>query len=987
MSFRSKIFYFAFSLCVLAMSGCSEDLSEYRGNSDGTTRVTFRIPKVESFDTRTVDSGYPSTAPKEGEEGKINDFRLIAYKSGSETPMIFNLHDYPENVSGNYREYTIPIEAGEYKFYLFANIDTYLNDDAKNKLKPGSDIREGELPNIQLQFSESHKLRAGDLPLGAFPNSKDIQNLPSSGLFEVVAETTNTVNVNMRFLCSKVRHTILFDNTQPTSQNPNGGISKDFQNNIIEYILPDAEKQPKADNINPVTALEYSNLSSIVDGETLSWPLNIGKYEYPDHSNYPTNSNDKLFDWDDNDNNNWATTGKKAWQYVIYLPENLSGDNTVLHHPYQISGVDENKEHKFTFDGSVNPKLERGMMYDIVTKVVNSDFSDNNTTINIADWNLMELMYELHGPYELIVESPDIQIVSTVRWETMGFSTDVDDDDIEFEFPQIEVNGKMMDFYYSEEIDDTMTDDDGNPYVFNDDWQRHLRIRINPEIPYKVIRELRGNLSGNIKTDSNQKLKEVSYFHIRTGNLHKRIDVTYMELEVYLQVSPQTITIRTYDYYTNGIDYRVGEETENELGGIKIKFSTNFDADQIENHFSVTDPKGLFNGISLNDAGTYYALKFENNTDVRKDGNSDLYKIYAIEGTLNLELRDIIKGNPLWNEDNEFTLTFKLDIGNGTVLTKNVKIIVKPFTSNYVIHFKDKTGRWDGIPHVFIYQDLLMPADLPKYDFTTEEGRANNLKYPGLHECAGKIVGYIEYFENDWNYNAATQYVFSNNISFKGWKGYGGPDDNDPWADPHITYTDKTDPNSTMGFVMFGTKQSDGSWNKDYGYTNRVDQFNSTIRRIRYRFDVNFNEDHERRVNWGLYDGSVCDKCRKRHDGGSRFNSKEGGSDNDYDYPGIQMERETGENAGWWRYTLTGVAQPGQTMIIFANSEEPWDKPDPDDPSKKNQDANRYPSAYETGLPLFDFEDNEGWFVFGGQNKTGETVKTEHHFYDDKPNI
>ena len=87
------------------------------------------------------------------------------------------------------------------------------------------------------------------------------------------------------------------------------------------------------------------------------------------------------------------------------------------------------------------------------------------------------------------------------------------------------------------------------------------------------------------------------------------------------------------------------------------------------------------------------------------------------------------------------------------------------------------------------------------------------------------------------------------------------------------------------------------------------------------------------------------------------------------------------ESDGWWRYTLTGVAQPGKTMIIFANTESPWDD------QLGGQDNNRFPAAYETGLPLFDFEDNEGWFVFNGANEeNGGKINTDPHFTDDKPN-
>lgn len=962
-AFFSKAIFSA-GLGLMALTSCSDEVSDFRETPDGETTVSFRIPDIENmkFRTRADDK----TAPKTGSEGTIHTMRLFAFpkEEGKGAMLNLDLTDADHRSEGNYRVYTISIKPGDYHFYLFANIKRYVAEEDLGNYE--GKIDESVLNGIVLDFSSTgHELLENHLPMAAYPNKDDMSVEDSQGWFTVNEGTNNQINVNLRFMCSKVRHTILFNNSS-------NGISKDFHNNIIEFIHEGATvENVKSQTI--LTALEEKGMAA-TSTDYLSWNLNLGlenRFKYPDHVGYPLDSADDLFIWDDE--KDWSSYGEKAWQYVIYLPENLDDDNvTYLNHPYTISGVPVKNAHIYEFKGA--NKLHRAQMYDLVTEVVNSDFIDQYVKLKQEDWSLESLMYELHGPYELIVESTDVEIISTVRWTTMGFETDVEMENFKFEFPKIFLDGELKDFYYAEVIEEGMTDDNDHEYIFDSNWEQHLRIRVHPQIPYNVIKDLK---EGEYEADNGEVYTQdkLKYFHIKAGNLHKRIDVSWLELEINLSVNPQTLIIDTRQFYTQGTDSRVG------VDAIPISFSTNYIDDDISQRFFLTDHKDLFVGkgeredVEAGDPQYVLQMQYDNNKFSSAGGN--LYNINVSEGKLMLDVRDILAGNYFWTEDHEYLLTFSLKYDDSKdALEKSVRIIVKPFSSNYIIHFKDQTGTWKGIPHVFIYQDLLLPSDLPKYDFTTEEGRQKNLEDPGIHPYAGKIVGYIENFESI-NYNAATQYVFSNNISFRGWKGYGGPAINDPWEESTWNQSDDTN-GGTMGFVMFGQQKSNKAWGDKYGYTNRAD---NEERHARYRYDVNFNDDHERRIPWKSIENLVvCPQCKARKDWGSRYSSSSYAGDDGYDYPGIQMEKETGENAGWWRYTLTGVAQPGKTMIIFADTETPWF-------GDGGQDAHRFPANYETGLRLFDFEDNEGWFVFYGQNPEGTTETTDPHFSDNKPNI
>ena len=948
-------------LSLFSLTGCKDEADEFNINTNGDTVLEITIPDIDSnFSTRADD---PTIALKVEEEGNIKTLWLLGFPNEEGTKIVRDLSGMTYTTQGEYRVYSINITPGKYNFYLFANLEDYITSEQRDNLSGKVSIEEKDIEGINLNFEgKIDKLIPGNLPMAAFPNKTDIDQADDYGSVNITEGTTNTVDFNLRFLCSKVRHTILFDNS------PNG-ISKDFYNNIIEFDLGQ-DNAPIAKNLQANTALKYvefedKNARNVAG--SLSRSIKINKYQYPENPKYPTSASDILFPWNENDNGNWSTSGKKAWQYVTYLPENLSTDDdskTVLYHPCTISGV-EGGPRTFTMD-----ELRRAKMYDIVSPIKTSDFNDemNEMKLQISDWDLKNLKYELHGPYELIVEKTKVQIVSTVRWTTMGFQTDVLDKQIYFEYPKVNINGEEIDFYYAQVIDDSMIDDNDKKYEFDDEWQKHFRIKINPKVPYRMIKKLRdlNEDKTNTKTWSDDagnvyKKEDLLHFHLVAGNLHKKIEVNLLELLIALTVSPQTIIIDTREYFTNGWDPKVGDE------GIKISFFTNYAEQDLSSRFFLSDPNLLFAGKGKDekDLPVLQLKDYNGNLSV----SNGTYQINKAEGILTLDVKDIIKGNAFWNLDSEFSITFtlKYDDGADDVLTKKVRIIVKPFTSNYKIHFKDETGTWLR-PHIFIYQDLLLPSDL-----LNEEGNPES----GISNDAGKIVGYFIYDEGDndnLKTNAATEYVFSNNISFRGWKGYGGPDINDP-------YKERTRSSLTEGFVMFGTRNSDRTWNDDYDYTNNANTRNKygDIRHQRYRYDLNFNEAHEIAVN-NKWECGDCSNLAQNHD----FN----GSGDNEGYPGICMQKETGEHEGWWTYTLTGVAQPGKTMIVFCDTHGPWNSWNMNDgeswPAREN--FYRFPGANETGLTLFDFEDNEGWFVFKGKNSEGKTDVTDPHFSDDKPN-
>lgn len=105
-------------------------------------------------------------------------------------------------------------------------------------------------------------------------------------------------------------------------------------------------------------------------------------------------------------------------------------------------------------------------------------------------------------------------------------------------------------------------------------------------------------------------------------------------------------------------------------------------------------------------------------------------------------------------------------------------------------------------------------------------------------------------------------------------------------------------------------------------------------------------------------------------------------------FPGDQMTGDV-NNAGWYykdmpfnaesKYTekkATGTKQikPGQTLVIFGTGENHGN-------DKTGCTPHRFPHTMDPGIPLFNYEDREGWYLYD------PTCIPYYRVYDDKPTI
>lgn len=104
-------------------------------------------------------------------------------------------------------------------------------------------------------------------------------------------------------------------------------------------------------------------------------------------------------------------------------------------------------------------------------------------------------------------------------------------------------------------------------------------------------------------------------------------------------------------------------------------------------------------------------------------------------------------------------------------------------------------------------------------------------------------------------------------------------------------------------------------------------------------------------------EGSECSSCQ------TSVNVK---------WPGVRMKNaDAVGHFGWFYFDLPLLAQPGKALIMFADGHS--------GPSDNNSKYYRYPAHMVPGVPLYNFADKEGWFLYDVDK--GDA----NEFVDDKP--
>lgn len=174
-----------------------------------------------------------------------------------------------------------------------------------------------------------------------------------------------------------------------------------YKNNSVSFTLYDwgnlqigikKEKKEEGDwTCFDNFKLYYQSFDDMVSENNKIY-LDLGRYTFDKSYKITDENNDPtLTPWDNANNNidDWHNLDYKAWQGMVYLPENLTNRKTQLHFPYTYGALNEKvgeqvitlfESGTHSYDNTSHG-LAKGMMYDVVVLVRNpNNFNDNTRT-------------------------------------------------------------------------------------------------------------------------------------------------------------------------------------------------------------------------------------------------------------------------------------------------------------------------------------------------------------------------------------------------------------------------------------------------------------------------------------------------------------------------------------------------------------------------------------------------------------------------------
>lgn len=140
---------------------------------------------------------------------------------------------------------------------------------------------------------------------------------------------------------------------------------------------------------------------SFDDGMTDGLPLSLSRFTFDWEARESYEYRSQLpgeltpFDKEGSSMDKWNLLNHKAWQGVVYLPENLTATKTVLNFPYVYAIPADNTPRNNEIKLFENDYLKRGMMYDVVALVKKAD----KLTLDM-DVKLVKNGWEYGGGYE-----------------------------------------------------------------------------------------------------------------------------------------------------------------------------------------------------------------------------------------------------------------------------------------------------------------------------------------------------------------------------------------------------------------------------------------------------------------------------------------------------------------------------------------------------------------------------------------------------------
>ncbi|MDE5975145.1 MAG: hypothetical protein K2G69_01205, partial [Muribaculaceae bacterium] len=230
----------------------------------------------------------------------------------------------------------LAIAGGKYKFYMVANLDGMLPSSGTNIYSETTTFTDTQLKAVELNFGTNASTltaKTMELPMAANctdvtvkKNNSDKEDnvsiVDANGVVNIKNGTYN-ISIDMSFLCSAVRYTILFDNTKEDAENNvEAGASQFFNGFEVASSNPVQVK-------NLLTAYTiYSTAQAVTTAGNYVSLSGGEKYTF-------TGSMDDVIDGTDAGaltKADWTDANtKRAYRGVVYLPENYGfGTNNAL---------------------------------------------------------------------------------------------------------------------------------------------------------------------------------------------------------------------------------------------------------------------------------------------------------------------------------------------------------------------------------------------------------------------------------------------------------------------------------------------------------------------------------------------------------------------------------------------------------------------------------------------------------------------------------
>lgn len=721
--------FFVAALAVAGLTGCSDEV-EYNSISELPEGIYITIPDPLGGEvpTRALEGGDPSQTVQI--EGKLNDLWLIVFdedgnyfksdnildnvapvrfKDEAGKSTVYNITDWFQGTDGG----------ALYKLYLVANLDAYTTD----KKWKGS-LKENELIQTVMNFRDGEaayllnhsKVKDQGLPMACL--NGEIKVKAPGEAEEVGRGLTVTpggnalITGNLKFLCSKVRYTLLFDNSETGFSYDVFGTHKLNLTGASVTGVCEGGQTVSIDARTPSGSYSLSNIS-------------LKKVAYPENPDtYPSAAQKNV---------NLAQTtdqsgAKHAWQGVVYLPANPDDSKPTT---LNFTGYVDNEngaQVKYTIplvpNGTGVKSIRAGKYYDIAAQVTGLETITVNKPTVETDWNRTQLLYSLMQNLFLKVNPTAIEKVEAGKTYSMYYSTN---GLVEFKSP--EYNG--IELYEHEFRGDS------------------LYINVNPLIEAESFSTIMAQ-AANYK-----------WFEIKTGGgiITKRIDINELDLRQFINITPDRMAINMSELVASGSYNNPETATEFEIETNAKSFWIEMDnwpnsSNASTNHLwvEIQDPttkewstvKCLTSGATV----------------------TDDYKIEPKDGARKFRLRyeGLNNGYPIWEKAEQYKLNFMVD----AAISSLYEVDVVPSHDSYIIHVKAKNSFFTKAPHCYIYQCLEVPST---YDGTWKRDEVDiplaNMPVAGVNNNDPN--------QRTANVSAL-EYSFTGKIAFKGWDWYKNAD-------------------------------------------------------------------------------------------------------------------------------------------------------------------------------------------------------------------